>query len=68
MPEMEQPYLGMQTESGEPQTGLRGVINYIREEATSQYRVGNEFERLIRRHLRVNPLCGKGPKDKGNAG
>ena len=56
MPETEQLYLGMQTESGQPQTGLRGVINYIREEATSQYRVGNEFERLIKRYLRVDPI------------
>ena len=56
MPETEQPYLGVRTESGEPQTGLRGVINYIREEASSQYRVGNEFERLIKQYFRVDPL------------
>ena len=56
MPETEQFYLDMQTEGGQPQTGLRGVINYIREEATSQYRVGNEFERLIKRYLRVDPI------------
>ena len=35
---------------------MHGVINYIREEATSQYRVGNEFERLIKRYFRIDPL------------
>lgn len=56
MPEETQLYIGMQTGGGQPQTGLRGVIDYLREEATSQYRVGNEFERLIRRYFRVDPL------------
>lgn len=56
MPETEQIYLDIQAESGQPQTGLRGVINYIREESTSQYRVGNEFERLIKRYMRVDPI------------
>ena len=56
MSETEQLYLGVRTESGEPQTGLRGVINYIREESATPYRVGNEFERLIKRYLRVDPI------------
>ena len=56
MPETEQLYLGMQPEGGQPQTGLRGVINYLRDEASSRYRVGNEFERLIKKYLRVDPL------------
>ena len=56
MAETEQIYLDMQAEGGQPKSGLRGVINYIREEATSQYRVGNEFERLIKRYLRVDPI------------
>ena len=56
MAETEQIYLDMQTEGGKPQTGLHGVINYIREEASSQYRVGNEFERLIKRYFRIDPL------------
>ena len=56
MPETEQLYLETQTEGGQPQTGLQGVINFIREEATSQYRVGNEFERLIKKYLRVDPI------------
>ena len=59
MPETEQLYLGMQSEGGQPQTGLQGVINFIREEATSQYRVGNEFERLIKKYLRVDPIYKK---------
>ena len=56
MAETEQIYLDMQTEGRKPQTGLHGVINYIREEASSQYRVGNEFERLIKRYFRIDPL------------
>ncbi|MDE0301014.1 MAG: DEAD/DEAH box helicase family protein [Candidatus Poribacteria bacterium] len=56
MPETEQFYLDIQTEGGQPQTGLRGVIDYIREEASSQYRVGNEFERLIKQYFSVDPL------------
>ena len=39
MPETEQLYLGMQTEGGGPQTGLQGVINFIREESSTPYRV-----------------------------
>ena len=56
MPEEAQLYLGMQTEGGGPQTGLRGVISYLRDEASSQYRVGNEFERLIKKYFGVDPL------------
>ena len=56
MSEESQLYLGMQTEGGQPQTGLQGVISYIREEASSQYRVGNEFERLIKQYFSVDPL------------
>ena len=56
MAETEQLYMGMQTEGGEPQTGLQGVLNYIREESTTPYRTGKEFERLIKRYLRVDPI------------
>ena len=56
MPETEQLYLETQTEGGQPQTGLQGVINFIREESSTPYRVGNEFERLIKRYLRVDPI------------
>ena len=56
MPETEQLYLETQTEGGGPQTGLQGVINFIREESSTPYRVGNEFERLIKKYLRVDPI------------
>ena len=56
MPETEQLYLETQTEGGQPQTGLQSVINYIREESLTPYRVGNEFERLIKKYLRVDPI------------
>ena len=56
MPETEQLYLETQTEGGQPQTGLQGVINFIREESSTPYRVGNEFERLIKKYLRVDPI------------
>ena len=56
MPEETQLYLGVRTESGGPQTGLRGAISYLRDEASSQYRVGNEFERLIKKYFGVDPL------------
>ena len=49
-------YLGMPTKSGEPQTELQGVINYICEEAPSQYRAGNEFERLIKQYFCADPF------------
>ena len=56
MPETEQLYLETQTEGGQPQTGLQGVINYIREESSTPYRTGKEFERLIKKYLRVDPI------------
>ena len=56
MSETEQLYLGMQTEGGQPQTGLQSVINYVREESSTPYRTGKEFERLIKRYLRVDPI------------
>ena len=56
MPETEQLYLETQTQGGQPQTGLQGVINFIREESSTPYRVGNEFERLIKKYLRVDPI------------
>ena len=56
MAETPQLYLGLEAAGSETETGLQGVINFIREEATSQYRVGNEFERLIKKYLRVDPI------------
>ena len=56
MAETPQLYLEIETESSETATGLRSVINYLRDTATSKYRVGNEFERLIKKYLRTDPL------------
>ena len=56
MAESPQLYLGIESGSSQPDTGLRGVINFLRDQASSQYRVGNEFERLIKRYLRADPL------------
>ena len=56
MSETPQLYLGIESGSSQPDTGLRGVINFLRDQASSQYRVGNEFERLIKRYLRADPL------------
>ena len=56
MAETPQLYLGLEAASSETETGLRGVINFLRDEASSQYRVGNEFERLIKRYLSIDPL------------
>ena len=56
MPETPQLYLGLEPGSGEGATGFQGALNYIRESATSQYLVGNEFERLMKQYLSVDPL------------
>ena len=56
MAETTQLYLGLESGSSDTATGLRGVINFLRDEASSQYRVGNEFERLIKRYLSIDPL------------
>ena len=56
MAETPQLYLGLESAGSETATGLRGVIKFLRDEASSQYRVGNEFERLIKRYLSIDPL------------
>lgn len=56
MAETPQIYLELESGGSRAVTGLRGVINFLRDDASSQYRVGNEFERLIKRYLRVDPL------------
>ena len=56
MPETPQLYLGLEAESGEGATGFQGVLNQLRESATSQYLIGNEFERLMKQYLSVDPL------------
>ena len=56
MPETPQLYLGLETESGETATGFQGVLNQLRESATSTYLIGNEFERLMKQYLSIDPL------------
>ena len=56
MAETPQLYLGLEAGSSETETGLRGVINYLSDAASSPYKVGNEFERLIKRYLSIDPL------------
>ena len=56
MPETPQLYLGLEAESGETATGFQGILNQLRESATSTYLVGNEFERLMKQYLSIDPL------------
>ena len=56
MSETPQLYLGLETGSGETTTGFQGVLNQLRESATSTYLIGNEFERLMKQYLSVDPL------------
>jgi predicted helicase len=56
MPETPQLYLGLETGSGETATGFQGVLNYIREVAPTEYHKGNEFERLMKQYLSIDPL------------
>ena len=56
MPETPQLYLGLEAESEEGATGFQGVLNQLRESATSQYLIGNEFERLMKQYLSIDPL------------
>ena len=56
MPETPQLYLGLEAESGDTATGFQGVLNQLRESATSTYLIGNEFERLMKQYLSVDPL------------
>ena len=56
MPETPQLYLGLEAESGETATGFQGVLNQLRESATSTYLIGNEFERLMKQYLSIDPL------------
>ena len=56
MPETPQLYLGLEPGSGETATGFQGVLSQLRESATSTYLIGNEFERLMKQYLSVDPL------------
>ena len=56
MSETPQLYLGLESESEEAATGFQGVLNQLRESATSTYLIGNEFERLMKQYLSIDPL------------
>ena len=56
MPETPQLYIGLESESSEAKTGFNALINSLIDAASNPYLVGNEFERLIKRYFRVDPL------------
>ena len=56
MAETTQLYLGLESGSSETATGLRGVINSLTDAASNPYMVGNDFERLTKKYLRVAPI------------
>ena len=56
MSETEQLYLPLQTESSHTDNGFYDSLNFIRENANSQYGVGKVFERLIKSYLLEDPF------------
>ena len=56
MAETPQLYLGIESESSETESGFNALINSLIDAASNPYLVGNEFERLIKRYFRVDPL------------
>ena len=56
MSETEQLYLPLQTESSHTDNGFYDSLNFIRENANSQYGVGKVFERLIKTYLLEDPF------------
>ena len=56
MSEATQTYLPLKTENQETDNGFYTALNYIRENANTQYGKGRLFERLIRTYLREDPL------------
>ena len=59
MAEAAQTYLTLGTESEETDTGFYNALNYIRENANTQYGKGRLFERLIRSYLLEDPFYQK---------
>ena len=55
MSEATQTYLGLESESRQTNPGFQSVLNYIRERATSEYRKGELFERLMLTYLSEDP-------------
>ena len=56
MLEATQIHIDLEVEGGNVETGFQGALNYIRESAAPQYLIGNEFERLMKQYLSVDPL------------
>ena len=59
MTEETQTYLTLETESQETDNGFYTALNYIRENANTQYGKGRLFERLIRSYLLEDPFYQK---------
>ena len=59
MTEETQTYLTLGTESKETDNGFYTALNYIRENANTQYGKGRLFERLIRSYLLEDPFYQK---------
>ncbi|RKU18270.1 damage-inducible protein, partial [Candidatus Poribacteria bacterium] len=59
MTEAAQTYLTLGTESEETDNGFYSALNYIRENANTQYGKGKLFERLIRTYLLEDPFYQK---------
>ena len=55
MSEATQTYLGLESTSTPTNPGFQSVLNYIRERATSEYRKGELFERLMLTYLSEDP-------------
>ena len=55
MSEATQTYLGLESTRTPTNPGFQSVLNYIRERATSEYRKGELFERLMLTYLSEDP-------------
>ena len=55
MSETTQTYLGLESTSRQTNPGFQSVLNYIRERATSEYRKGDLFERLMLTYFSEDP-------------
>ena len=55
MSETTQTYLGIEGESRQTNPGFQSTLDYIRERATSEYRKGELFERLMLTYLTEDP-------------
>ena len=55
MSETTQTYLGLENTNRQTNPGFQSVLNYIRERATSEYRKGELFERLMLTYFSEDP-------------